>query len=634
MMMIFRRARFGLAAAALTAALTGCGRPGDREFHAGLKELKAERWVEARTWMERSIARRPGSAANAPAYNYLGLACARLGDLPAAADAFEESRRLDPKRPEPVFNLADLRARGGDILEASALLNEAAALDPQSARAPEMLGHLYDTRQRWSDARAQYEEAMRRDPDSSRIRTALAVALYREGNAGAAVPHLAAVLDRAPDYAPAAYNLFVVYREGLNLPAPAEAWARRFLSLAGPDHPQTDGVAAWLKTREAERVTPPRRGSRTEATSPAESSLAEARAFAQSGTAGAALNACLKAAQQARMARNESLRERALALGVELAPDQPRAHMAQAQYLMEKNRTAEALASFRLATTLGPNLPEAHAGRGEAAIAERELDDALVSLRRALELDADHADARWRLAEIYDGRMDRPAEALQEYREFARRFTADPRSLRAKDRIRALETEIPPPSIPVGGHTLPKRDAEPPSLPRAGRSFDITPAARLDPGEAVKAFDRGRSFARQGAADRAIPQFRRSLELNPESAEVWFNLALALQQKGETDLALDAYRKGLDREPQNHTMRYNAALALQGLGRIPEARTQLEYLIRAQPTQANARYLLGMIEASSPGRAEQACAQLEEFLRLAPQDPNAASVRSWLQTNR
>lgn len=630
----FRRAGIGWAAVALVVAFAGCGRPGDREFNAGLKELKAERWVEARTWMERSIARRPGSAANALAYNYLGLACVRLGDLPAAAEAFGESRRLDPKRAEPVFNLADLRARAGDFLEAAALLNEAAALDPQSARAPEMLGHVYDTRQRWADARAQYEEALRREPDSPRIRTALAIAAYRAGDTEEAVQHLAAVLDRAPDYAPAVFNLFVVYREGLRLPAPAEAWARRFISLAGTEHPQTAGVAAWLKTREAEREAPPRRGSRSAETAPAEASLADARAFAQAGSAATALNACLKAAQQARWARNEPLRERALALGVELAPDQPRAHMAMGQWLLERQRTAEALAAFRLAVNLGPNLAEAHAGRGEAAIAEGELDDALVSLRRALELDPGHTDARWHLAEVYDGRLGRPAEALQEYREFARRFPADPRSLRAKDRIRALEAQVPPPVAPADARAPSARTPEPPPLPRAGRSFDITPAARPDPGEAVRAFDRGRGFARQGAADRAITQFRRSLELNPESAEVWFNLALALQQKGEADLALDAYRRGLDLEPRNSTMRYNAALSLHDLGRIPEAREQLEYLIRAQPAQANVRYLLGMIEASTPGRVEQARIQLEAFLRLSPNDPHAASVRAWLQANR
>lgn len=618
----------------LAAAVTGCGRPGDREFRAGLKEMNAGRWVEARTWMERSIARRPGSAANALAYNYLGLACLRLEDLPSAATAFEESRRLDPQRAEPLYNLASLRAQAGDTLQASALLNEAAQLDPASPRAMEMLGYLYGTQQRWTDAQAPYEEALKRSPDSPRIRTALAGALYRAGSMTGAVEHLTAVLDRSPNYAPAAFNLFVVYEEGLNLPGAAEAWARRFMSLAGANHPQSASVAAWLKQREAERSAPPRRGARTPAVSPeVDAALKEARAFAKQGAAGSALNACLKAAQQARIARNESSREQALALAVELAPDQPRAHMAQGQFLMEKKRTAEALAAFRLATTLGPNLAEAHASRGDAAGAAGEWDDALVSLRRALELDPAHADARWQLAQMYDQKMSRPADALQEYREFARLHPGDPRSMRAQERIRALEAARPPaPPVPAARPSV--RTSEPPALPSVGRALGIAPAARPDSGEAVKAFERGRVQVQQKNLDRAIQEFRRSLELNPGSAEVWFNLALACQGKGDADLALDAYRHGLDGEPRNGTMRYNAALALHSLGRIPDARAQLEYLVRTEPAQANVRYLLGMIEASTPGRTAEARTQLEEFLRLAPKDPSAPSVRDWLKASR
>ncbi len=634
-MKLSRKMHTGWVVLALVAASTGCGRPGDREFRAGLKEMNAGQWVEARTWMERSIARRPGSGANALAYNYLGLACLRLNDLPAAASAFEESRRLDPKRAEPVYNLASLRAQAGDTLQASALLNEAAQLDPASPRAMEMLGHLYGTQQRWTDARLPYEEALKRAPGSPRIRTALAGALYRAGNTTDAVAHLTAVLDKSPNYAPAAFNLFVIYQEGLNLPGAAEAWARRFLSLAGAKHPQSAGVAAWLRQRETERSAPPRRGARAPAAAPeVDATLQEARTFAKQGATGAALNACLKAAQQARLARNDASRERALALAVELAPDQPRAHMALGQFLMEKKRTAEALAAFRLATTLGPNLAEAHARRGDAAGAASEWDDALVSLRRALELDPAHADARWQLAELYEQKMNRPAEALQAYREFARLHTGDPRSMRAQERIRALEATRPPaPPTPPAARPV-ARAPEAPALPRIGRSLNITPAPRPDSAEAVKAFDRGRLHVQQKNMDRAIYEFRRSLELNPGSAEVWFNLALASQNKGDADLALDAYRQGLDLERGNSTMRYNAALALHSLGRVPDARAQLEYLVRTEPAQANVRYLLGMVEASTPGRTAAARAQLEEFLRLAPKDPSAPSVREWLKTNR
>lgn len=609
----------------------GCGRPGEREFHEGLRELGAGRPVEARTWLERSVARRPGSARNARTLNYLGLACLKLNDLPAASAAFEESRRLDPALPEPAVNLAMLRAQAGDMLEAATLLNEAALLDPASPRAHERLGHLYAGQRRWAEARTAFEEAVRRDADNPRLRTALGVTAHRMGDMDGARLHLTAAVDRAPDYAPAAHALFTLYREADGLAGAAESWAHRFLELAGEGDPRAADATEWLRALAAARATPAHRRPPARGDAAART-LAQAETHAREDRREVALAMCLMAAEQARKAGDDAGRERALRRALEWAPGQVRAQVAWGRWLLEQNRVPEALAVFRLATSLDPAMAEAHAGRGEAAAREKEWDDASISLRRALEIDPDHGDARWALAQMLDEALARPADAVKEYREFTRRLAADPRSVRAAERLRALEAETAarPPAEPPPTLRTPPSGMDAPPLPAAGRRVELRREARPKPQEALQALTRGQQYFERGDLERAQYEFRRSIELHADSATAWFNLAQTLHQRGDADLAVDAFREGLTREPGNAPMRYNAALSLHALAKMPDARAQLEYLARAQPDYAAPRYLLGLIAAGEPDGIPAARAQFEEFLRLSPRDPNAPAVREWL----
>lgn len=617
-------------------ALSGCGHPGESEFRRGVGRLNQGQYVDARNCFERSISRRPGSVANAVALNYLGLVCLKLNDIPAAHAAFTESRRLDPSLPEPAFNLALLRAQSGDMLEASSLLMEVAMMEPKSPRAPEMLGHLYLQQKRWNDALKQFEEAAKRDPASARIQTALALALYPVKGPDAAIQSLTAALDHDPKYAPAVHNLFVLYSRALNLPAQAEPYARRFLQLADKNDPWKAHVEAWLKKREADLAAPPaRRGTPVRpgtAPSALELTLAQARAAAAaSPKMGMAL--CLKAAEQARIARDETGREKALVTGTQIAFDQPVAHVALGRYLLERKRYSEALATFRHATSLGPNLAEAQAGRGEAALREKEYDDAMVSLRRALELDPSMADARWNLAVAYEEMIGSPADALREYLEFSKRFVGDPRSVKATERARALQASLPPTAtVPVPSPaTVRSAGTEAsPAIPVSGRRLQIKPAASPSPRDAAAALDRGRKQIAGGKYDRAQYEFTRAVQANSASPEAWFNLAEAYRALNDLDLALDALSCGLALDPANTPMRYNAAIALQGLKNTPAAIQQLEYIVRKQPDYAPAHYLLGSIYAADPARKADAVTQLKEFLRLSPVDPLAVQVRAWL----
>jgi predicted TPR repeat methyltransferase len=76
--------------------------------------------------------------------------------------------------------------------------------------------------------------------------------------------------------------------------------------------------------------------------------------------------------------------------------------------------------------------------------------------------------------------------------------------------------------------------------------------------------------------------------------------------------------------------RYNLALLLSEARDRPAAAAQLREILRLQPNAAAAYYVLGYLHTDDPLATEQAKAAYRKFLELAPNDPNAASVRDWL----
>jgi len=189
--------------------------------------------VRARALMEKAMDRRPGSADNAVAANYAGCAAWQLKQLPDAVKAFETSRRLNPAYAAPLYNLAMLQYAGGNTAQAIALLTEAAARAPDRPEALEALGQIYLAHHAWPEAERVLADAARRAPDAARIQTARAVVAARTGGQRQAIAGLNRVLDRHARYAPALFDLGVIYLQHMNDRVEGAACLRKFLE-AGP----------------------------------------------------------------------------------------------------------------------------------------------------------------------------------------------------------------------------------------------------------------------------------------------------------------------------------------------------------------------------------------------------------------
>ncbi len=653
----------------------GCRGRGEAEFDLGRRELERGRPVRARDLLDRSIQARPGHPTNAVAFNLLGLACHALGDMGAAARAFEESRRLQPSFAAPWYNLGCLYRQARQYDRAIELFAEAARLAPEDPRPLEMIARIHADHRQWNDAAARWRAAFERAPNSPRILSSLAeVELHRRGPA-AAVQFLLKALEQDRRYAPALYNLYVIHAYALGDAAAAEPYAQQFLEIAPAEDPRAVGVRAWLEARRgtgrfavrgptgtAMPAVARAPGSSTTAGGLAAAAVTTAapaapvapgggarhpadlvdaaRRLAERGRTAEAVERCLEAAHRARDTGDAAAEETALRIAVQLGPEEAAAHMALARWLEARADITGARAAYAKAAEVNPSLADAHRGLARMALAGNgdEVDAAVLSLRRALEIDPDDIESRWTLARLYDEHLNRPADARREYEQFVRRASSDPRSLTATERLRVLASPAPVPVLPPVTAAPPPSAAAPPALrtadpavpPPMGRELPLRPSERRDLRAAVEAFNRARTLQQRRDFARAAQEYVRALELDSQYMLAYYNLGDVYYQRGELDLAREAYRRALLLDPDYSPARYNLALVLDALGETATAREQLSQLLARESNYAAAYYLLGVILSRDPATMNDAARALRKFLELAPDDPNAERVRQWL----
>lgn len=102
-----------------------------------------------------------------------------------------------------------------------------------------------------------------------------------------------------------------------------------------------------------------------------------------------------------------------------------------------------------------------------------------------------------------------------------------------------------------------------------------------------------------------------------------FNLAVLFDQEGNVDRAIEEYRAALDTGVRDPRVHLNLGNALARTGRIDEARSQYQEVLRIAPDyEATVRTNLGVIAAQQESWTE-AIRQFKEALSLDPAQPNA-----------
>lgn len=704
---------WGVLALGVVLAVASCQKPpGQAEFDRGLYELRRNNPVRARALLEKSIARRPGSEENAFAYNYLGIAAWKLGQFKAAQEAFEDSRRLNPTYAAPVYNLGLLHRQAGEFVQAAQMFEQAAKLDETDPRPLEMLALLYMQSRQWPLARRTLHAALNRAPNSARILTAIAVLdLQTLGPEKSIESHLIA-LEKDARYAPALFNVGLIYYTRLGDAQRATTYFKRFLAQK-PSGPAADYARSFLQTLESRSLAqapaagtpvreadalgggggakalaaagpaaqPPQPATPTPQPTAPPAAPAPSRTLdqrddelirqsaerAERGDVSGALEMLLQGAEVAALEQRPAAQERMLRAAARIAFDDPRAHLALAEFLLANRQPAEAVRAFKQATVLAPQNVAAHLGLARAASAAGEYDAALVGYQQAVRLDPRNPDALWEMAQLLDRQLKFAERAIEAYRDFEKFFPTDPRIPRAGERIRDLskavrasapEVPLPPRVEPPAPTPVPARPPPMPASPSPAavaqpvratqmsgdpyfgreptppaRRLNIRPAANRDPNVAVASFNYGVECMRQRRWDQAVTAFTRAIENNPQFYSAYYNLGLVYTQLGDSELAKDAYLQTLVIKPEHVQARYNLAL-LYFQGRdLPSAAALATDLVRRNPRYAVAHYLLGQIYSERPETIPQAREAYSRFLELEPNHPAAAVVRHWLATH-
>lgn len=161
-------------------------------------------WHDAVALWRRAIYYSPNSWSTH--YN-LGLAYLNLKQNQAAVNELVEARRLNPREPTVLNNLALAQGASGDTIGAIVILKEALKLDPTLIEAHNNLGTFLFERKNFIDARLEFLEVLKRDPSSVSARFNLARTLAALGEHESAIREFQALLAADPGDVAARYEL-------------------------------------------------------------------------------------------------------------------------------------------------------------------------------------------------------------------------------------------------------------------------------------------------------------------------------------------------------------------------------------------------------------------------------------------
>ncbi len=349
----------------ILAMFVGCGgRAGDREYNKAVKAWHNGDLVQARTLFEKATGRLSGNAKKSVAFNQLGLVLWQLDEPQAAADAFNEACTLTETVTDARLNLALARFGSGDLDGAARSLNMYLGEAPDNKTALALKGLIAAKRRDWAQSARLMAQAAAGDPADPAVQNALALAELNHGQSSMQViERLRKITVSHPDYAPALYNLGVVYDQWRRENTPALEYYQAYLETAGAETAHADTVRKAI-ARLSGRVSP----------APAADSAAAVRYMRE----GARLHGAGKHAEAVDQFK----------LAVKADPDQKNAfyNMALAYYALQKySQTAQACQS---ALNIDPRFADARYMLALSYVMQKNWNYAAREARKLAEVDA------------------------------------------------------------------------------------------------------------------------------------------------------------------------------------------------------------------------------------------------------
>lgn len=149
-------------------------------------------------------------------------------------------------------------------------------------------------------------------------------------------------------------------------------------------------------------------------------------------------------------------------------------------------------------------------------------------------------------------------------------------------------------------------------------------AVRLRPDSGPARNNLATNLARLGKTSLAEKEFKKVAELEPESFEANRNLAAFYLREGKITAALPYLEKAQTQDSNSYDNGYDLALAYEAEGRLPEARRQIQELLKQHDT-AELHNLLASVEE----KARNFVAAVNEYQKAAHMDPSESNLFDW-----
>jgi tetratricopeptide (TPR) repeat protein len=115
----------------------------------------------------------------------------------------------------------------------------------------------------------------------------------------------------------------------------------------------------------------------------------------------------------------------------------------------------------------------------------------------------------------------------------------------------------------------------------------LTIATRLYPRDAGAHFNLALAYGATGNTEE-IPEYRRTIEIDPDYVLAYLNWGATLYEKGQYDEAIKVYRQGIDVNPLFASLHYSLGLALEQQKKTAEAEAELALAAKIDPNVGKA----------------------------------------------
>ncbi len=141
-------------------------------------------------------------------------------------------------------------------------------------------------------------------------------------------------------------------------------------------------------------------------------------------------------------------------------------------------------------------------------------------------------------------------------------------------------------------------------------------------------YDQGITYLQKGKLNKAISEFNKAVELNPENPDVYYNRGLAYIKKEQYDLAISDNTKAIELNPMANKAYYNRGLAYHDEGQLDKAFSDYTMAIELNPKDLYSYNNRGNVYRTK-GQYDQAISDYTKAIEINPRIAKIYSNRGF-----